>query len=178
MTGSQEFWVFGYGSLMWRPGFDYAERQRAVIRGYHRRLCVYSHVHRGTSAVPGLVFGLDRGGACQGIAYRVAARNWEETVAYLRGREQVTMVYREAERSVRLSASGRQVAALVYLVDRAHVQYAGRHTTAELAAFVRQGHGISGSCLDYVRDTLAHLQEMKVHDHRLEALVRHLAADA
>ncbi|MBV9246385.1 MAG: gamma-glutamylcyclotransferase, partial [Methylobacteriaceae bacterium] len=90
-----DFWVFGYGSLMWRPGFAFVERQLATVRGYHRALCVYSHVHRGTPDRPGLVLGLDRGGACRGVAFHVAGEKWAETIAYLRGREQVTMVYRE-----------------------------------------------------------------------------------
>jgi cation transport protein ChaC len=178
MAKLQEYWVFGYGSLMWRPDFPFAERHHAMIRGYHRRLCVYSHVHRGTPEEPGLVFGLDHGGACHGIAYRVAAGDWPETLERLREREQVTSVYIEATRAVTLTDSGRKVAAMVYLVDRRHRQYAGRHTMEELAVLVRQGRGISGRCVDYVADTLAHLRDMEVHDHRLEALAQVLAAQA
>src|SRR5437868_3545892 len=83
-----EFWVFGYGSLMWRPGFDFLERRNARLVGAHRALCVYSFVHRGTPAKPGLVLGLDRGGNCRGIAYRVAKSKRAATIEYLRGREQ------------------------------------------------------------------------------------------
>src|SRR6185436_8922605 len=95
-----DLWVFGYGSLMWRPGFDYVERIDARLIGAHRALCVYSFVHRGTPERPGLVLGLDRGGACRGIAFRVSAPNRPATLAYLRAREQVTKVYRESVRSV------------------------------------------------------------------------------
>src|SRR5687767_8101396 len=89
-----DLWVFGYGSLIWRPGFDFIERAPARLIGAHRALCVLSHVHRGTPERPGLVLGLDRGGACRGVAFRVAGAHRAETIAYLRSREQVTMVYR------------------------------------------------------------------------------------
>ena len=95
-----DLWVFGYGSLMWRPGFEFVEQVPARLIGEHRALCVYSFDHRGTPEKPGLVLGLDRGGACRGIAFRVAAKQRDDTVAYLRSREQITYVYREVMRSV------------------------------------------------------------------------------
>src|SRR5256714_13019057 len=95
-----DLWVFGYGSLMWRPGFEFLERIPARLIGEHRALCVYSFVHRGTPEKPGLVLGLDRGGACRGVAFRVAEKKRADVVAYLRAREQVTSVYREVMRSV------------------------------------------------------------------------------
>ena len=122
-----DLWVFGYGSLMWRPGFDVLERVPARLIGLHRALCVFSFVHRGTPEKPGLVLGLDRGGMCRGIAFRVAAAKREKTIAYLRGREQVTSVYLETMRRIELEDEARrQVRALTYIVDRGHVQYAGR----------------------------------------------------
>ena len=106
----RELWVFGYGSLVWRPGFVFAERHKALLRGWRRRLCVYSHVYRGTADRPGLVLGLDRGGACHGVAFRVEAALREATVRYLRDRELVTAVYL-ARRSVarRVGAGGGEV---------------------------------------------------------------------
>src|ERR1700741_4214197 len=95
-----DLWLFGYGSMMWQPGFEFIEQVPARLIGEHRALCVYSFVHRGTPEKPGLVLGLDRGGACRGIAFRVAAKHRASTVAYLRAREQVTSVYREVMRSV------------------------------------------------------------------------------
>ena len=122
-----DLWVFGYGSLIWRPGFEFVERVEARLVGAHRALCVYSFVHRGTPERPGLVLGLDQGGACRGMAYRVAAGKRAETVAYLRAREQATMVYRESIRSVWLRGGPEQrISALCYVVDRGHPQYAGR----------------------------------------------------
>jgi cation transport protein ChaC len=166
-------WVFGYGSLMWRPGFAYLDAELARLRGLHRRLCVYSHVHRGTPQEPGLVLGLDRGGQCRGMAFRVAAADWDEVVAYLRAREQVTMVYSEAHRRVQLQ-SGQDVTALTYVVDRTHAQYAGRLRPEDQIEHIRQGQGQSGPNSEYVLRTLDHLRELGIHDPGLESLVSHL----
>jgi cation transport protein ChaC len=165
-----DLWVFGYGSLMWRPGFDYDEKQIAVVRGYRRALCVYSHVHRGTPERPGLVLGLDRGGACKGIAFRVTAAKASDTLAYLRAREQVTMVYREITLNAFL-ADGRIVKAVSYAVDRRHAQYAGTLDATALERFVGQGHGVSGANPDYVRNTYDHMAGLGIADPILKALV-------
>jgi len=166
----EDLWVFGYGSLMWHPGFDFLERRTARLVGAHRALCVYSFVHRGTPEKPGLVLGLDRGGNCRGIAYRVAAAKRAATIDYLRAREQVTEVYRETQRSVWLDDDPQQsVQALCYVVDRGHRQYAGQLTLAQQLHFVRQGHGRSGACRDYV---LASVEELEAHGFRDEGLHR------
>jgi cation transport protein ChaC len=169
-----DLWVFGYGSLMWRPGFPFRERRLARIAGYHRSLCVYSHVHRGTPERPGLVLGLDRGGSCRGVAFRVAQDDAEETIRYLRAREQVTAVYLERRVDARL-ADGRAVRALTYVVDRAHRQYAGRLDDAETLRIVLQGVGQSGRNPDYVVSTYAHLVEIGVSDPHLARLAAALA---
>ena len=166
-----DLWVFGYGSLMWRPGFDFLEQVPARLIGEHRALCVYSFDHRGTPEKPGLVLGLDRGGACRGIAFRVAARRRNDTVQYLRSREQTTNVYREVMRSVWLENAARdRVSALTYVVDRGHLQYAGRLTLADQLHYVRQGHGRSGANRDYVLATVKAIEAQGCRDQQLHQL--------
>ena len=172
---NEDFWVFAYGSLMWRPGFAFLERRNARLVGAHRALCVYSFVHRGTPAKPGLVFGLDRGGNCRGIAYRVAQAKRTETIEYLRAREQVTQVYREAWRRVWLDDQPQEsVHALCYVVDRGHRQYAGRLSLAEQLHYARQGHGRSGACRDYVLAAVKELQTLGIRDVALHVLAEKL----
>jgi cation transport protein ChaC len=173
-TEPDDLWVFGYGSLMWRPGFPFAERQRAHLHGYHRSLCIFSHVHRGTPDAPGLVLGLDRGGRCRGIAFRVAPENAEATTTYLREREQATAVYLERHVRVHLE-DGRGVPALTFVADRRHPQYAGRLPEADLMRLVRQGVGLSGANPDYVRATHEHLIEIGVSDPILARIAAALA---
>jgi glutathione-specific gamma-glutamylcyclotransferase len=170
-----DLWVFAYGSLMWRPGFDFVERLPARVVGAHRSLCVLSYRHRGTPERPGLVLGLDRGGTCRGIAYRVAEAKRAETFAYLRKREQITKVYRESMRAVwLLGRPERQVEALCYMVDRAHPQYAGRMSLEDQLHHVRQGHGHSGANRDYVISTVQELEALGFRDPNLHLLAERL----
>lgn len=168
---SDEFWVFGYGSLMWNPGFEVEESCPAHLHGFRRALCVRSWVHRGTQEHPGLVLGLDRGGSCRGMAFRVAPQRWHAVVDYLRERELVTHVYKERTLPIRLDGGVRK-GALVYVIDRAHHQYAGALTVEEAAATVRTARGKSGPNVEYVANTLAHLQQMGIRDHWLEEVGR------
>jgi glutathione-specific gamma-glutamylcyclotransferase len=171
----EDLWVFAYGSLMWRPDFPFVEQIEARLIGAHRALCVYSFVHRGTAERPGLVLGLDRGGACRGIAYRVAAAKRVPTVAYLRKREQVTSVYREVIRRVRLRRQPEErVPALCYMVDRGHPQYAGRLALEQQLHHVRQGHGLSGANRDYVIATVASLEQLGYRETQLHQLAQML----
>ena len=178
-TPEGDLWVFGYGSLMWRPGFEFIEQVPARLIGEHRALCVYSFDHRGTPEQPGLVLGLDRGGACRGIAFRVAAAQRHGTVEYLRAREQTTHVYREVMRSVWLGNETRdRVSALTYVVDRGHVQYAGRLSLAEQLRHVQQGHGRSGNNRDYVLSTVKSIEAQGFRDEQLHQLALMLHGDA
>ncbi|RAH98189.1 gamma-glutamylcyclotransferase [Acuticoccus sediminis] len=165
--------VFGYGSLMWRPGFEFEDKAFATVRGRHRRLCVYSWVHRGTQERPGLVMGLDRGGACRGIVYRVADERRDEVVAYLRAREQVTMVYLEVNVTAQID-DGSTVSALTYVVDRKHPQYAGRLSLDETYAQVHGAVGQSGPNDEYVLSTADLLTEAGIADPRLHTLAERL----
>jgi glutathione-specific gamma-glutamylcyclotransferase len=174
---AEDLWVFGYGSLMWRPGFAYVERVMARVAGLHRSLCVYSVGHRGTPEKPGLVLGLDRGGACRGIAYRVALAERAATLTYLRERELMAgiYVYLETLRTISLiETPERSVRAVSYVVDRSHPQYAGRLTLEQQLHHVRQGHGISGSNRDYVLETVSALEAFGVCDRDLHLLAERL----
>lgn len=193
-----ELWVFGYGSLMWRPGFEFEQSARARLEGYSRRFCVRSVHHRGTEARPGLVLGLDRGGDCDGLAFKVPADRIAETLGYLRAREQVNGVYREARVPVTLrigdaskavvagpDGSGgavsaaattdepgghRRVMALAYLVERAHPSYAAGLTLSDQARIIRGAHGLSGDNVSYLVNTLDHLAQLGIREAHLERL--------
>lgn len=168
-----DFWVFGYGSLMWRPGFAHTQTFRARLHGYRRALCVRSFVHRGTPERPGLVLGLDRGGSCIGMAFRVPSELRDEVMEYLRARELVTHVYRERVLPVRLE-TGDTVDAVSYVVDRAHAQYAGALDRDEATRHITGARGQSGPNEEYVLNTLTHLHALGIRDHWLEDVGRRL----
>ena len=168
---THDLWVFGYGSLMWHPGFPAVEAVRAELKGFHRALCIYSTRYRGTSAHPGLVFGLDLGGFCEGIAFRVAAEHAAETIRYLRDREQVTGVYRAEMRMVQLHGlAARTLRALTFVANRQHRQYAGVLPMSRQVQIVRASHGVSGPNAGYVRSTADHMREIGIRDQSIELL--------
>jgi cation transport protein ChaC len=165
-----EHWVFGYGSLMWRPGFAFVERRGAVLHGRRRAFCIYSVHHRGTPARPGLVLGLAPGGSVRGAAYRVAAADWPQVYAYLREREQPTETYFEAWREIRFG-DGARVPALVFLSDLNHPQWAGALDLEAQARLIAGATGLSGRNIDYLRDLVAHLRQDGVTDRLMERLL-------
>ncbi len=168
-----ELWVFGYGSLIWNPGFPSVESQTARLYGYHRRLCVWSWEYRGTAEHPGLVLGLDRGGSCHGVALRVAEKDKHGAVAYLMRRELTTLVYRPLRARMRL-AGGRTVHALTFVVDPSQHQYAGHLDTEQLLAIVSHARGCRGANQEYVVNTHQHLVELGIPCPRLTRLVDRL----
>jgi cation transport protein ChaC len=167
---TDERWVFGYGSLMWRPGFPYVEQATATLHGRRRAFCIYSVHHRGTYERPGLVLGLATGGATRGRAFRVAEGDWPEVYAYLLEREQPTETYIEARRAVRL-ADGRRVESLVFLSDERHAQWAGHLSLERQAELIAGARGLSGPNVEYLRDLVLHLREEGVRDRAMEHLL-------
>lgn len=166
-----EFWVFGYGSLMWRPGFPYTRALHARLVGHARAFCIYSIHYRGNLERPGLVLGLDQGGTCEGMAFQVAPKHAHDVLTYLREREQVTGVYREAHVPIELmDGSGREVMALTYLAEPAHPGYAGHLPLPRQARIIRGAHGDAGTNLEYVVNTLAHLRSLNIKEPGLERL--------
>jgi cation transport protein ChaC len=163
-------WVFGYGSLMWRPGFAFIDRRTAVLHGRRRAFCIYSVHHRGTYERPGLVLGLAPGGSVRGAAYRVAEADWPEVYAYLREREQPTETYFEAWREVKVDGEG-WARALTFLSDTKHSQWAGALTLDQQADLIAGATGLSGRNIDYLRDLVMHLREDGVRDASMEKLL-------
>jgi cation transport protein ChaC len=176
LAGRGDLWIFGYGSLMWDPGFHHAEAHPALVHGYHRRFCVYSYSYRGTRARPGLVLGLDRGGACKGIVYRVPRRHADATLAYLWKRELDGGVYRFKKLRARLAR--RAVEAYSCVVDRAHPGYAAELSIEQTARLICQGVGKRGLCVHYLENTVRHIEALGLTDgalHRLAGVVRRMA---
>jgi glutathione-specific gamma-glutamylcyclotransferase len=169
---AEHVWIFAYGSLMWRPGFAYDQAMPARLHGFHRALCVYSWVHRGTQERPGLVLGLDRGGSCRGRALAIPCEREAEVLAYLDERELVTAVYQRKRLPVTIA--GRRVPAWCYVVRQDHAQYAGKLEEHRLLELVQGGAGRSGRCCDYVVSTVSHLEQMGIADGPLHVLARRL----
>lgn len=167
---NQDFWVFGYGSLMWRPGFPYLECRPALLRGWHRAFCVYSHYYRGTPDKPGLVLGLDRGGACRGRAFLVAAEDGPAVCDYLHQREMLSGVYEP--RWVEVETAEGRIRAAAYIADRRHVQYAGKLPEEELVRLIVQGVGKGGTNIEYIENTVRHLDELGIAESTLHRLLR------
>lgn len=165
-------WIFGYGSLMWQPGFVHVERLPAIVHGWRRTFCIYSTHHRGNDRRPGLVLALDRGGACRGMAFRVAASAAPATLAYLRAREQVNGVYREMHVAARLQdGSHRELRAIAYVAERAHPSYTGLLALERQVELIRGARGRSGTNVEYLVNTLAELARLGVRERELERIM-------
>lgn len=158
-------WVFGYGSLIWDPGFPVAERVIGTVAGFQRSFCMRSIHHRGTAAHPGLVLALDAAdaGECQGVAFRVARGAEDATLDYLRERELVSAAYLETTCAVTLQ-DGRQIDATTFIIDRAHRQYVCDLTLEDQAHIIAQAHGGRGPNAEYLWNTAEHLEALGIGD--------------
>jgi cation transport protein ChaC len=172
----QDFWVFGYGSLMWNPGFPHLDVKLARLYGYRRRFCVFSHRYRGTPECPGLVLGLDRGGSCWGLAYQVPRSEGEEVLAYLYEREMTTGVYFPRWLALEVKGRKKPLTALGFVVDPHHKQYAGHLREEEVTRLILQGKGQRGACAEYLRNTVRHLDALGLHDRALHRLLKSVEA--
>ena len=170
MPPSGDLWVFGYGSLMWDPGFEHISAGKARLHGYHRAFCMYSERHRGTAARPGLVLALDRGGSCQGIAYRVARDRADDVLAYLWEREMPRYAY--LPRQLRATVDGQPVICVTFIVDRSQKSYAGRLSAARTAAVIDGATGERGTNRDYLINTVKHLEELGIADGTIHEILR------
>jgi len=169
LLGEGDLWVFGYGSLMWAPGFAYKQKALARVHGYHRALCILSTRYRGTRRRPGLVMGLCRGGSCWGMAFRVEARQVRRTLRNLWQREMPRRVYQP--RLVLAELGRRRVRALAFLADPYHPSYVRELDLHGRARLVAQGIGQRGPCVDYIKNTLDHMNTVGVHDPHLERIL-------
>ncbi|MCC5959699.1 MAG: gamma-glutamylcyclotransferase [Rhodobacteraceae bacterium] len=172
MLRRKSLWVFGYGSLIWDPGFAWSSRHIARLDGYERSFCMRSIHHRGTVAQPGLVLALDRGaGHCEGVAFEIPARIADETLEYLRARELISAAYLESRESLHLR-DGRRIDAVTYVIDRAHDQYCGGLDLEEQAQIIARAVGGRGPNCDYLINTAAHLGELGLRDPQLDWLAQ------
>jgi cation transport protein ChaC len=169
----KDFFVFAYGSLMWRPDFPFVDIMPATLYGYHRAFCITSTHYRGTAERPGLVLGLDRGGQCVGRLYRIGPTDAPDVAEYLHQRELITGCYVPKHVTLRLK-TGKRAEGLTYVADRTHYQYAGKLSDHAVADAIRHAVGAMGSNHDYLRNTVQHLEEMGIADcslHRILKLV-------
>lgn len=179
---TRPLWVFGYGSLLWNPGFPVEEQRLATLHGFQRSFCMSSIHHRGTEERPGLVLALDphEDAFCNGLAFRVPDAEAEATIAYLRDRELISSAYVERRLGIALD-DGSEVTALVYVVDTDHVQYVGGMPLEEQAEIIATAVGGRGPNTEYLWNTVAHLEELGIGDADLAWLagrVREMTASA
>lgn len=163
-------WVFGYGSLMWNPGFEHLSACSAMLEGYHRSFCVYSHHYRGTPDRPGLVLGLDKGGHCEGIAFQVAPENRDIAINYLNERELSGYAYKPAV--LEISINSQRVEAYTFVADPDHSLYAGNLAPDRLAELIMNAVGVNGLNRDYLINTVQQLEGRGFTDDSLHALLR------
>jgi cation transport protein ChaC len=163
-------WLFGYGSLIWNPAFHFVEARLGTIRGFHRRFCLWTHLGRGTPERPGLTLGLDRGGACRGVIFRIAASEVAAELDIVWRREMVSGSY--APRWVEVATEAGPVPAIAFVINHAHPRYAGLLPDATVIETIAAAAGRLGPCADYLFNTVAHLDALGIADRPLRRLKR------
>jgi cation transport protein ChaC len=163
-----DVWVFGYGSLMWNPAFEFSERRLGTIRGWHRRFCLWLSRGRGSPDCPGLMLALDRGGVCRGVAFRIPARKARQELLLVWRREMLSGAY--LARWVSVATDEGPIRAVTFVVNQAHTRYSGKLTAAETAERIIAAAGELGSCLDYFERTVRILRTLEVNDAALDRI--------
>ena len=161
-----DIWVFGYGSLIWNPAFHYEESATGRIHGYHRRFCLWTHLGRGSPDNPGMVLGLDNGGCCTGVAFRIERSKAEEEFDVIWRREMVSGAYRPKWLSVQTD-DGRRVCGVTFVINHSHERYAGNVSEDDVVHAIATARGPLGPCCEYLFNTVAHLEELGLHDRSL-----------
>jgi cation transport protein ChaC len=168
----QDLWIFGYGSLIWRPEFEFVEQRAASLEGYHRSLCLWSRINRGTPETPGLVFGLEQTGVCQGIVFKIAGQNVEQTFDAVWKREMGTGAYLPSWLTCATPLGN--VKAMAFVIDRNGPAYVKQPPEDDLVEIICRAHGTYGSCFDYVTQTAVSLEAAGICDEHLAALTERL----
>ncbi|NQW11331.1 MAG: gamma-glutamylcyclotransferase [Alphaproteobacteria bacterium] len=171
---TDDVWLFGYGSLIWNPAIEYAEKRPATVYGLHRRFCLWTHLGRGTAERPGLMLALDRGGCCRGVVYRIPADRAEEELDIVWRREMVSGAYRP--RWLKAATPEGAVPAIGFVINRVHERYAGVISDEEIARCIAEAHGFLGPCCEYLFNTVEHLEALGMPDAGLSRLARQVKA--
>jgi cation transport protein ChaC len=166
---ARDLWVFGYGSLIWNPAFEFVEKRAALLHGWHRRFCLKMYVGRGTPETPGVMLALDHGGACKGVAFRIAAGQVRQELGLLWQREMYGGAYHA--RWVELQAGGEKFRAVTFVINRSHPRYLRELSVAQTAALISSGCGDLGTCREYLDNTVAHLRALGLRDAGLSRIV-------
>jgi cation transport protein ChaC len=173
--GAEDCWVFGYGSLIWNPTFRFVERRVAVLRGWHRRFCLWTPLGRGTPDCPGLMLALERGGSCRGVAFRIAAADAPVELDLLWRREMLSGAY--CPRLVKLTTAKGPAEAVAFTINRRHPRYAGKLPEEAVAGVLATAKGMLGPCAEYLVNTVDHLRALGIEDRTLERLRARIAGD-
>ncbi len=166
-------WVFGYGSLIWNPALYFTEKKRGTVHGYHRRFCLWSTIGRGSPSRPGLMLGLERGGSCKGIFYKIDRREIRTELDIVFRRELITAAYRPTWVSARVLGKS-PFKAIAFVINRDHNRYAGMLDDETVIQTIADAKGTLGSCSDYLYETVLQLENLGMPDRRLASIARHV----